>query len=244
MLRIAQIHHDGGKARTIRHRRVHPFGKRRPRGGAAGRALAGMGAMFGRHRRRWRRQVDHLPRRMAGGRSRVQCLATVRTGRRIVVRPPHPASGSAGVSHPDVPSGRRSCALTARAGCASAASSPVRHWRAACRCCCGRAQAGAPDRQSAPPAPLRRPCGSPPASAAERSARPARESRGRSGAPEWWNQPPRIAPSGIFSASALRLTPRPADKAPRWRRPGIWAVASFRVTGFHMPLHKPVITVY
>ena len=85
MLRIAQIHHDGGKARTILHRRVHPFGKRRPRGGAAGRALAGMRAMFGHHRRRRGRQIDHLPRRMAAGGRRAQRLAAVRAGRRIVV---------------------------------------------------------------------------------------------------------------------------------------------------------------
>ncbi|HEX3989645.1 MAG TPA: hypothetical protein VHX39_00590 [Acetobacteraceae bacterium] len=76
---MQQTHHDRREARAILHRRGHVFGKGRARLGAASPTNAGMRAVFGNDQRLRLRQVEHLPRGMAGGRRSGQGAAASRT---------------------------------------------------------------------------------------------------------------------------------------------------------------------
>ena len=82
---MQQIQHERSDPFAVLHRGGYPFGERRPCLRAAGGATAMVRAVLGDDQRPWFRQIEHLPRDMAGRRRRAQRFAARGAGRWIMV---------------------------------------------------------------------------------------------------------------------------------------------------------------
>src|SRR5215210_3236927 len=82
---MQQVEHKGGDPRAVLYRRGDPWGKGRPRLPAAGRATAGVRAMFGDDQRPRFGKVEHLPGDVVGRHRRGQRRAARRAGLRVMV---------------------------------------------------------------------------------------------------------------------------------------------------------------